>query len=59
MDARFSADPADERLAYLADPALGEVDYRTVHAAVPPQLLAALGRAVPGEPGFAHLPARL
>lgn len=59
VDARFSADPADERLAFPVDPALGETDYRTVHATVPPALLDALRRAVPGEPGFAWLPSRL
>ncbi|MHA6765028.1 transglutaminase-like domain-containing protein [Streptacidiphilus sp. PAMC 29251] len=59
VDARFSADPADERLAFALDPARGEIDYLTVHPAVPPRLLAGLRRAVPGEAGFDYLPGEL
>ncbi|RAJ38608.1 transglutaminase superfamily protein [Kitasatospora sp. SolWspMP-SS2h] len=58
-DGHFATTPAEERLAWPSDPALGEHHYTTVHATPPPALLAGLRRGVPGSVGYGHLPLEL
>jgi transglutaminase-like putative cysteine protease len=57
IDAQFDLD--NERLAWTADPARGEIDYPQVYPSPPPLLLAGLRAARPGPEPYAHLPAEL
>lgn len=57
VDAQF--DLARERIAFRADPDLGEVDYESVYATTPRSLLDALGHARPGATNYEYLPASL
>lgn len=57
VDAQFDLDR--ERIAFRADPDLGEVDYESVYAATNPGLLRALASARPGTTNYEYLPASL